>query len=282
MSLTQSLILAIQTGELPAAPSELIDHAAKNKILLQYLRRANIEGPIREMQETGYATVMRAAAQVADRLSNLKYALIKFAKPVAYVPADIDLLVAAEDAPSALAEIKGLGYEVVVSEPYCITLEKSTSIDMYLHPCFANVPYMDGRKLLEYVIEQDLNEVRVKVLAPAAEAALTAAHALYKEQEFTLNDYFTIRSWFSSDAVMVARKTKTEASLSLAVSMAERIEKGQLEAPCKINLPTALALGISKLACDSFARSSTPMATRKFKDTRLGAHLRSRLMRETY
>lgn len=282
MSLTQSLIRAIETGEVAKPAQELVDHAAKNKVLLEFLRRVDVAGSLREREEERYAAVVRAAADVAEKLSGLNYALMKFAKPIAYVPADIDVLVAAEDAPRALERVEGLGYEVVVREPYCVTLAGSAIVDVYVHPCLANVPYMDGRKLLEHVREVELDGVRARALAPEAEVAVAAAHAVYKEQVFTLNDYFTVKSWLSPGAVRIARETRTDRALALAVSLVERVGRGELEAPHRIGVAPAALLLTSKLARDAAVRASAIRALAKLRDARLGAHLKSRLVRETY
>lgn len=282
MRLTRELILAIETGGFRGPEAPLIEHAAKNKVLLHFLRRTGLEGPIREAEERRRLAIERAAASVAERLSGLNYALMKFVKPVAYVPADVDVLVSAEDAPFALRRIEGLGYRALVREPYCVTLTGSAIVDVYLHPCMANVPFMDGEGLLRRAREVRLDGVRAMALAPEAEAVVAAAHAVYKEQLFTLNDYFTIREWLTEEALEVAREARVEPALSLAVSLAERVERGEIEAPYKIRLPSALVLLASKFARDALSRASALRAALKLRDARLGAHIKSRLIRGSY
>jgi len=45
----------------------------------------------------------------------------------------------------------GLGYRVVVKDPYCLTLTKGDSmIDLYVHPSLGGVIFINGQGLLEH------------------------------------------------------------------------------------------------------------------------------------
>jgi len=93
--------------------------------------------------------------------------LFKLIKPVSYVPSDVDLLINADQ----LKEIVVLGYEVAVTDPYCITLTKGDSIiDLYVHLSLGGVVFVNGQELLEHVTIKDFSGGEIKSLENYAEA----------------------------------------------------------------------------------------------------------------
>jgi hypothetical protein len=79
----------------------------------------------------------------------------KFKKPFEHVSVDLDILVRVEDVSRAVRALVSRGFRVVVWEPYTVTLVRGGFIvDLYTHPSFAWVVYMDGGRLLECCVEE--------------------------------------------------------------------------------------------------------------------------------
>jgi hypothetical protein len=60
------------------------------------------------------------------------YALFKFRRPIEHVSVDLDVLVGGGCVGRAVRALKSIGFEVVVSEPYTITLSRrGFTVDLY-------------------------------------------------------------------------------------------------------------------------------------------------------
>jgi len=261
----------------------LLTHARKNKILLHLLRALDIQGSLREQQELGLRKVIEVVQTISKLLRSYDYAFFKLIKPVSYVPADVDLLVDAGQARSAAREILGLGYTLVVRDPYCLTLTKGDSIvDLYVHASLGGVIIVDGQRLLEHSCTTEFNGAEVRSLESYAEALVAASHAIYKERIYTLNDYFTLEKWTSKKTVKLAQELKCEEALKTAINLDKKIRLGTLETPYKIPVPTWLALLIRKFRTDSLTRATSISILKTLTSKRAGKLLTSKLIRETY
>jgi len=213
--LTAKLINAIFNSAKPDIDLDLLlTHAVKNKILLHLLRALNIQGSMREQQESGIRKVIEVVRILSKLLKKYNYAFFKLIKPISYVPADVDILVDESQAEKATHEIIRLGYTIAVKDPYCITLTKGNSIiDLYVHPSLGGAIFIDGQKLLEHTCTVEFNGAEVKSLESYAEALVVACHAIYKERIYTLNDYFTVERWANRKAIRLAQELKCEEAL---------------------------------------------------------------------
>jgi hypothetical protein len=52
---------------------------------------------------------------------------------------------------------------------------------------------------------KEFNGVEVVSLESYAEALVSAAHAVYKERIYTLNDYFTVKEWTTEETFKLAK-----------------------------------------------------------------------------
>jgi len=257
--LTARLLNAVVNGAKPDVNLDpLLTHAGKNKILLHLLRALNIQGSMRERQESSISKVIEVVQILSKFLKNYDYAFFKLIKPISYVPADVDLLVDASQAKNAAHEIMRLGYTTAVKDPYCITLTKGNSIiDLYVHPSLGGAIFIDGQRLLEYSCTMEFNGVEIKSLESYAEALVTASHAVYKERIYTLNDYFTVRDWADGRAFQLAEELKCTSALKLAIKLNEAISRGLVETPYKIPLRIWANLLIQKILKDPQTRSTS-------------------------
>jgi len=142
--------------------------------------------------------------------------------------------------------------------------------------------YMDGQELLSHVCVRDFNGLRIKSLESYAEALVSAAHAVYKERIYTLNDYFTVKEWTTEETFKLAKKLRCTSSLNLAVKINEAIEKGLIEAPYKIPVVTWTKLLVQKIVNDPLTRSTSKNLVSSIGSKRGLKLLISKLIRETY
>jgi hypothetical protein len=283
-SLTAELLNATVYSTKPDVDlATLLAHARKNKILLHLLRALNIEGPLREQQELSIRKIVEVVQTLSKLLMEYNHAFFKLIKPVSYVPADVDLLIDESQAEKAAHEIMRLGYTVAVKDPYCISLTKGDSIiDLYIHLSLGGVIIIDGQRLLEHKCPMEFNEVEIMSLESYAESLVAASHAIYKEQIYTLNDYFTVDRWTSKMTIKLAQELRCEEALKVAINLNEKIRLGILETPYKIPLPTWLAILTRKLRRDSLMRVTSINMLKTLINKRAGKLMMSRLTRETY
>jgi hypothetical protein len=263
--------------------SPLIDLAFKNKVLLQLLVKLDIKDPLRRSQEEAIENIVRLVENLSKDLDGFSFAFFKLAKPVSYVPADVDVLVKSEEREEIIRRIEELGFKVEVKEPFCTTLVKGPFIvDVYVHPTLGGMIYMDGQELLNHVCIKDFNGIKIKSLESYAEALVSAAHAVYKERIYTLNDYFTVKEWTTEETFKLAKKLRCTSSLNLAMKINEAIEKGLFEAPYKIPVITWTKLLVQKITNDPLTRSTSKNLVSSIGSKRGLKLLRSKFTRDYY
>jgi hypothetical protein len=282
---TRHLINLIREGgqEVEVDLNSLIGLASKNKVLLQLLVKLDVKNSLRESQEEAIGNIVRLVEKLSRDLDGFSFAFFKLVKPVSYVPADVDVLVKSEEREEIIRRIEGLGFKVEVKEPFCTTLVKGPFIvDVYVHPTLGGMIYMDGQELLNHVCIKDFNGLRIKSLESYAEALVSAAHAVYKERIYTLNDYFTVKEWATEETFKLAKKLRCTPGLNLAMEINEAIEKGLIEAPYRIPVVTWTKLLVQKIINDPLTRSTSKNLVSSIGSKRGLKLLRSKLTRDYY
>lgn len=261
---------------------QLMSHAKKNKVLLQYLRTIGLNDETRQTQEAGLKKISEALLELAGQIHNFDYAFIKFFKPVAYLPSDIDLLLKRDQLPAVSSILHRLGYQQTVSEPNCETFTGKVVIDVYMNPDALNIPYLCGRDLLKYVAVTEIDGVKIKKLENAAEVVLVASHAVYKEQIITLNDYYVVKRSLSHKSFQIAKKCSVYGALVYVLEVFRAVEMGKVNLPLKIPLNHTSKLFLSKIIEDPFSRRSVPWVCLKLFDRRVPRLMFCRIRRQTY
>ncbi|MEM1510555.1 MAG: hypothetical protein QW096_11885 [Thermofilaceae archaeon] len=283
---TLKLVESIDSGRIAGGSiGELIELAKLNKVLLGFLRRVGYEGPLRVVEESLYRRYMTEVVRVTKALRGLDYALYKFRKPIEHVSVDIDVLVRYEHLLKAVKALASIGFRVEVLEPYTVTMVRGEAIvDLYTHPSFAWIVYLDGERLLEEVetIEIDPVGVEVRALTVEAEAIATVAHAIYKEHMYLLSDYYVTREWLNTKALGLARELKAEEAVETALRLNEQIEKGLVEAPIKFTPVQSIEILARKFVEDSSFRATTVNILRLAMRKRTMQQLIWRIKRKTY
>ena len=75
---------------------------------------------------------------------------------------------------------------------------------LYVNPSLGNIVYLDDRRLLEYVVNDNVYGVSAPVLSDEAELVVVVSHAVYKERLYTLKDHVTFQYLYSGRALNLA------------------------------------------------------------------------------
>ena len=184
---------------------ELFLLSIKNKIPLLYLESVKklcencneLKKPYMRLREREEAILFQTK-EIVNTLSghNINYAVFKTLKPFPYIASDIDLLFFADEgSKKALKAFVRSGYKLLNSGPLNLTvfdLENCIKIDLYDEITVSRIAYMDKRKIEEYVTETTIDNVQIPVLTPEVDLLSAIAHSFYKEQLYTLADFYAI------------------------------------------------------------------------------------------
>jgi len=282
---TLELINSIKKGETSFSVDELIDFAARNKILLHFLRSLDLSGEIRDREERRYTLFLKSLEEVKNILnrSNYDYAFFKLNRPVYYVPADIDIIVSTKHVVKVASEFIRHSFRFEVCEPFTITLTRgSIIVDLYTYPSLGNVVYLDGQRLLKYKKQVEIEGLEIISLEEFVEAIVALSHAIDKEWLYTLNDYFTVSSWFNRKSLDLCYELGCVYEAQLAFQFNGLIEKGLVEAPIKLSNGYKSIIWSRKLIRNHETRATLLRSLSWFKDPRFGKSLFSKFTRETY
>lgn len=264
----------------------LAEVARLNKLYLAYLRAVKgvLEGELLR-EEAKYKWFMENAVGVISALNGLNYALYKFRRPLEHVSVDLDILIDRGDIPRAVQALVSRGFEVVVWEPYTVTLmRRGFVVDLYTEPSFAWVVYANGGRLLrEYSEDVEVCGVRARALTREAEVAVAAAHAVYKEHLVLLMDCLVAWRWLGSGAWEVAEELKIEASLRELLEVCDLVRRGLAEAPYRLRPHTLARAYLRKALGDPTFRTTLPNALRYILSRKdIGTEILVRLIRRSY
>lgn len=184
---------------------ELFILAVKNKIPLFYLETVKnlcadcdrLQGYYMNLKEKEQA-LFHVLEQIVSVLSkySVDYLVFKTLRPFPFIASDIDLLFFSHDqARKALEVFTQNGYELIGPKAGNLTLVDSRSgikIDLYKEISVSNIVYLDKSKISECVTQATLNELSVPLPTPEADLLLFIGHSFYKEQLFTLADFYAI------------------------------------------------------------------------------------------
>jgi hypothetical protein len=261
--------------------------AKLNKLYLAYLRRVgDALGSELIREEARYRWFIRNAAEVVGVLESTRaiYALYKFKRPFEHVSVDLDILVKVENVSRAVRALVSRGFKVVAWEPYTVTLARSGFIvDLYTHPSFAWVVYMDGGRLLDCCVEGvDVGGLVAKALSREAEIAVAAAHAVYKEHMVLLMDCLVAWSWMSKRAWDIAVEHGVEEALEALLEACSLVRRGLVEAPYRLKPHVLFKAYARKVFHDTVFRSTLLNIPRYMARRDLGLRVLTRLTRRSY
>lgn len=283
---TLNLIKCIDSGSIVWGNLvELAKLAELNKVLLGFLRRIGYEGYLRAKEEKRFRQYIIEVAELLNALNNLDCALFKFRKPVEHVSVDIDILVRSEHLPKTLKKLARMGFRMEVLEPYTVTMVRGgVIVDLYTHPSFAWIVYLDGERLLEETETIELGEVgaEARALTKEAEAIVTAAHAIYKEHIYLLSDYYVTKRWLNGKAMKLAEELNAREAVLASLKLNDQIERGLAETPIRLNPARTTMILSAKFIKDPNFRATSINAVKLIAKRRSVLQLIQRLGRKTY
>jgi hypothetical protein len=178
--------------------------ARNNKVLDLYLEvqagSGTLSRDLEACRQSRNAIGQTIAALVScAEAGAVEWAIFKTVRPFPFTPSDVDVVVLTDDGARPLASgLLARGYSPSGGAPYTITLcdpQNDVGIDLYQEIASSRFIYLDRATLRPYRTWQVQGGVAVPVLRPVAELVAILAHAVYKEQLFTLADYLTLCSY---------------------------------------------------------------------------------------
>jgi len=192
--------------------------AEQNKIHLLFLETVTKNAKNQHIQQKlshykeKYKNFLDLTAFTANSLEKVKvrYTLFKTLKPFSCTPSDVDVLLwSNQELETVVTFLTNMG---------CISLDKSAygrtmfspkhklNIDLTTQVASSGLVYLDKKSLFEHVDTFETHGTTAKSLESAVDLLIVAAHSIFKEQLYTLSDYYTF--------VMLAQYWKKAAKLS--------------------------------------------------------------------
>jgi len=183
----------------------LLQIADMNKVRLLY-----IESAIKLLQEYSqlqfihsscrqkYKKLLSSIVDIAKILNNsgIQYAVFKTLKPFPSIHSDVDLLAFEEKGVNKAHHLlKMRGYKILKVGPNSITLKNPKlgfKIDLHKEIAVSHFVYMDKHELKNYLKIKNIHGFPVVVFSEEVDLLITMNHSMYKEQMYTLADFFSI------------------------------------------------------------------------------------------
>jgi hypothetical protein len=210
--------------------------AIKNKVPLLFLESAINLFTDSESLKSLYQTYLEKSRLVlslireVDRIltqSQVDYAVFKTLKPFPFVRTDVDIIFfTREDFKHACQRLRSQGYKLAGYGAYSVTLyspKHNMNVDLHLEISVSHLVYINKQLLQEFVTEVNMDGGRIPVLDTPATLATVIAHSLYKEQMFTLSDYYEMNIHMLS---MTERQRRSLVSLTEQAHVAFSVKAG--------------------------------------------------------
>lgn len=295
--------------------------AEQNKIPLLFLKTVtrktknhNIQHALSHYEER-YKNTLNLIASTADLLEKIRvpYTLFKTLKPFPYTPSDIDiLLLKDENLQTATKTLKNQGCTPLGKDSYGITMlspKHKMNIDLTAQIAVSGLIYMNKKLLFNNLCKVEVNKKTVQTLKPSANLLVSAAHSIFKEQTYTLSDYYTVVMFTEHwrETIKLAEKLHLEYAFDMALRMAKEVtinvfgstsalmrkfmEVGvinvvesdeKLELPKKHDLTTLMVAFLKKIMEDPVSKQSLPGMAQSFYDPAFYRKIIEHATRKTY
>jgi hypothetical protein len=243
-------IPGLVTSKHGSGDAGLIKLAKLNKIALLYSNAAQVEAnaDLIFLHELLIKTLEQVST-VFEK-NNITYTLFKTVKPFPTTPSDIDVLLPKADFIRAEKLLMSSGYTRTTHDAYSSTLEKDMIVDLQQQPSVSNLPYFPRDLLFENAIVKTINGFDVRTLNHETELLVIAAHSFYKEQMFTMNDYYAI-TMLSEQAdlekvLRLAKQAKILEALQIIIGITSQITECVYGENLKVSELNTILKGYSK------------------------------------
>jgi hypothetical protein len=244
----------------------LFPSAIKNKVPLLFLEHAVALCKRSEYLEGLYQSYLKKSQSVfglIDKISDMlsraqtEYAIFKTLKPFPFTTVDIDILffgykefMQAYRALKSLYKLAGYGaYSISLYDP-----KNNMNLDLHLEISVSRMVYVNKQFLQRHLTEVNINGIQTSVLEPPAALATVIAHSLYKEQIFTLADYYTIiiqmlRMTLHERGILIdlAEQLNVKLSFKLAFTLVDTLTKIAFRRNISVIADTAQKIQINEI-----------------------------------
>ena len=211
---------------------ELFPVAKLNKIALLFLEslkfgdHSTLEAHL-SCYRSKHMKTLALTSLVSDLFEeeHIQYAIFKTLKPFPYTPSDIDVLLCSTDELSNASQIlEKKGLRSIEKDFFGLTMfsgEYGLNVDLTTEVAVSGLIYLDKNLLFNHVSQVKVNGFKVQTLSPHADLVTTAAHCMYKEQMYTLSDYYTfaLSSKHYEEALKLAEKAHAKFALETALKL---------------------------------------------------------------
>lgn len=241
--------------------------AIKNKVPLLFLERAiNIcpgSKSLRNLYQA-YLKKSRLALSLVREINEIlnqvqiDYVLFKTFKPFPFVRIDVDIIFfTRKELRRAWHALRSQGYNLAGYGAFSITLyspKHNMNIDLHLEIAVSRLVYIDKQLLQDYITEFNMDGDRIPVLEPSATLATVIAHSLYKEQMFTISDYYETIIHMSNmtepqrgSLVSLAEHTRVEFSIKVGLMLVDALTKVVFKKTVPAITETAQMIHVSEI-----------------------------------
>lgn len=227
----------------------LLPLAVKNRVSLLFLENAAdiccdskslkmLRQVYRKKSRLALSLVREASGVLVER--DMNCVVFKTLKPFPFTTVDVDILFFnREDLTRAYYALRNNGCKLAGCGAHSISLyspKHAMNVDLQLEISVSRLVYIDKNLLREYVTEINVNGSQVRVLEPPAALVTVLAHSLYKEQIFTLSDYYT-------SMIQLLNMTNQQRRTFVDLAEQARIEPSIKSALILINTLTTMVFG---------------------------------------
>ncbi len=208
---------------------ESIERLAKiNKVHYLYLTINKIS--IDSLEEK-YKNIMNLISEIVTIFNHnaIEYVIFKTLKPFPYIPSDIDILIEPLQLSRITMLLHSYNYIMFIKDSLCLTMKKNDiNVDLYVEPSVSDIPYLSRKLLMRHKIHTKINNnITISKLADYAEFVAVMCHSFYKEQMFTLSDYYTLtilaESSNTNDIIALSKETNCLDVLNIISNICKKI-----------------------------------------------------------
>lgn len=218
-------------------PGDLFKLAELNKIGLLYLSAVDKTNKKNEQLSENYKNLTERNQLLLDVIKEvgstfnektIAYSIFKTIKPFPTTPSDVDVLVNKQHFAQARSLLSSTGFTISAQDAFSCTMQRGTIIvDLQLQPSVANLPYLPYQLIMGNTRMKNIQGVDVCTPSDEAELLIIACHSIFKEQLFTLNDYYStvlLAERVDIDNLLaLARDTKTLKALEIVIRLSAKI-----------------------------------------------------------
>jgi len=226
-------ILKLENNSFPT----FLATAEQNKIPLFFLKTAacgiknhDVQYVLSQYEKKHKNTLdlITSTAQLLEKIGAC-YSFLKTLKPFPYTPSDIDVLLWSNENLGTIVKIlKSQGCIPLEKSAYGITMfspKYKMNLDLTTQIAVSGLIYVDKESLSSCISQFEIGGSIVQTLKPSADLLVVAAHSIFKEQTYTLSDYYTfvLLTQYWKEAAKLAKELHLKHAFNTVLKMTEAV-----------------------------------------------------------